>query len=504
VAQGVITPFVAEPLVESPSSGADFMVRAIGTTREAKTDWTCSGEFQFPFHDTEKFTVKNSWVVGFMSSDPLSQRDDALSPVPFEASDVDGWLTGTSTAGSGLPAIRLNEPIEESGSGTNTDAFGFRHYQFQARAQAGDDQPPLPPGGKVGDPCPGPQDGRIAGAEPVQGAGIPDSWTNILYINEAHPFDFSKFGTDKGATKDVTFYVAAGRETSGMVTPFVAEPLVDSPVTGDDFIIRAMGTTRQAETDWTETGVVTFPFSDDQKFEVRTGWLAGFLSSDPAGESDAARSPIPFVGNAGDDGWLTGTSTAASGAPVIALNETIVEGNSGTNVDAYGFRRYQFQITAELATLTGDFDADGVLTAADIDLLSIEVLQGTHSSRFDLNGDRMVDRADRTVWVETIRNTYFGDANLDGQFNSGDLVHVFQAGKYEDATEDNASWSEGDWDGDRDFTSSDFVVAFQGAGYEQGPRPMAVPEPTGVTTLLISVLGATIAVRRWADVRKSR
>jgi uncharacterized secreted protein with C-terminal beta-propeller domain len=52
-----------------------------------------------------------------------------------------------------------------------------------------------------------------------------------------------------------------------------------------------------------------------------------------------------------------------------------------------------------------------------------------------------------------------GDANLDGRFNSSDLVLIFQRGKYEDAIPDNARWDEGDWDGDGDFTTSDLVVA---------------------------------------------
>ena len=60
-----------------------------------------------------------------------------------------------------------------------------------------------------------------------------------------------------------------------------------------------------------------------------------------------------------------------------------------------------------------------------------------------------------------------GDANLDGRFNSSDLVKVFQAGKYEDSIFQNASWEEGDWNGDGDFDSQDLVMAFQLGWYEQ-------------------------------------
>lgn len=54
-----------------------------------------------------------------------------------------------------------------------------------------------------------------------------------------------------------------------------------------------------------------------------------------------------------------------------------------------------------------------------------------------------------------------GDANCDGQFDSSDLVHAFQAGEFEDSIPDNSTWSKGDWDGDGEFTTSDLVLAFQ-------------------------------------------
>jgi hypothetical protein len=84
------------------------------------------------------------------------------------------------------------------------------------------------------------------------------------------------------------------------------------------------------------------------------------------------------------------------------------------------------------------------------------------------------------MWVTDLKSTYFGDANLDGEFDSGDLVEVFRAGHYEDGVERNSGWSTGDWNGDQEFDSGDFVKAFTGGGYERGPRPAAaaVPEPT--------------------------
>jgi hypothetical protein len=130
--------------------------------------------------------------------------------------------------------------------------------------------------------------------------------------------------------------------------------------------------------------------------------------------------------------------------------------------------------------LSGDFDLDGSLTALDIDQLSAEIRRGGTNVSFDLNSDSRVDTADRTVWVHDLRKTYFGDANLDGQFNSTDMIAVFQAGQYEDMVSGNSGWSTGDWDGDGDFKTGDLVAAFQDGGYEKGPRPamVTVPEPS--------------------------
>jgi hypothetical protein len=116
--------------------------------------------------------------------------------------------------------------------------------------------------------------------------------------------------------------------------------------------------------------------------------------------------------------------------------------------------------------LAGDFDGNGFLAVADIERLSHEVRIGSNDLRFDLDGNGVVDQEDRRYWVENIAGTYFGDANLDGQFNSSDLVHVFQANDYEDNFALNSSWDTGDFDGDREFSTSDLVLAFQRGRYE--------------------------------------
>ena len=148
---------------------------------------------------------------------------------------------------------------------------------------------------------------------------------------------------------------------------------------------------------------------------------------------------------------------------------------------------------------TPDVNRDDIVDAKDIDRLSREVRRGSKNLvRFDLNFDGTVDDADRVRWIRRHMNTFLGDSNLDGEFNSGDLVAVFQAGEYEDAIAGNSGWAEGDWDGDGDVTTGDLVVAFEDGGYGKGPRKEmnAVPEPTSWVMLVTALIGIAICRRR--------
>lgn len=68
----------------------------------------------------------------------------------------------------------------------------------------------------------------------------------------------------------------------------------------------------------------------------------------------------------------------------------------------------------------------------------------------------------------TIDQAIAGDSNLDGAFDSSDLVAVFTAAKFE--TGRSATWAEGDWNRDGFFNTSDLVTAFSQGCYGQ-PAP---------------------------------
>ena len=139
----------------------------------------------------------------------------------------------------------------------------------------------------------------------------------------------------------------------------------------------------------------------------------------------------------------------------------------------------------------GDFDSDGVFSASDIDSLNAAIRQGWTDSMYDVDSDGNVSRTDRTFWVTKMARTFFGDSDLNGVFDTTDLVIVFQHGEYEDDVPLNSTWVTGDWDGDGDFQSSDLVLVFQSGGFERGlrGRALAVPEPAGVTWMGLAALG---------------
>ena len=86
-----------------------------------------------------------------------------------------------------------------------------------------------------------------------------------------------------------------------------------------------------------------------------------------------------------------------------------------------------------------------------------------------------------------------GDSNLDGIFNSTDLVTVLMIGEFEDGIPNNSTFREGDWDGDGDFTTSDFIFALQAGNYLRAAQPIA----------LISVAAATVHLQENQTVPES-
>ncbi len=146
------------------------------------------------------------------------------------------------------------------------------------------------------------------------------------------------------------------------------------------------------------------------------------------------------------------------------------------------------RIVKNVLRFSGDQPANlsGLLNIGSLSNLTVD--EGLYKSYTDeLNG--FAAEAGYTLSV-----IFYGDANLDGKFNSSDLVQVLASGKYEDDIAGNSYWTEGDWNSDGDFDTTDLIIAFSGgidsAGgrYEQESPGNLVPEPSSFALLTLAGL----------------
>ncbi|MCA9213752.1 MAG: hypothetical protein KDB27_11835, partial [Planctomycetales bacterium] len=169
--------------------------------------------------------------------------------------------------------------------------------------------------------------------------------------------------------------------------------------------------------------------------------------------------------------YASGPANAVSAFRVQAIGDSRFRVYAGDTID----RRPLLLMSIDQHL--GDFDRNGSLDVSDINQLSLGIAE--HNADFDINRDGSVDQGDLLDWVHGLKRTWIGDSNLDGEFNSSDLVQLFQAGHFEDGIAMNSGWTQGDWNGDSEFDTGDLVFAFQDGGYERGRRGVqAVPEPS--------------------------
>ena len=83
----------------------------------------------------------------------------------------------------------------------------------------------------------------------------------------------------------------------------------------------------------------------------------------------------------------------------------------------------------------GDFDADDLLDESDVDLLTARLTFAfpgfgwpLPDAMFDLSRDGNIDDEDHRIWIQDLNRTWFGDANLDGEFNRRRFCAGFRIG----------------------------------------------------------------------------
>ena len=217
--------------------------------------------------------------------------------------------------------------------------------------------------------------------------------------------------------------------------------------------------------DWAEDEVTWNQRQEGQPWDVPgtgetdRGAVVGTLSAGMAGEHTVA---FNEAGIALVQSWLDSPETNYG---LILFD---AEGTDGIEIRTSEFdvpsQRPRLELTYR-AALQGDFNRDFVLDESDIDLLCQALRDGSEASDFDLNLDGTLSESDLDEMIFEVLGTSYGDANLDGIFNSSDLVKIFQVGEFEDDVDGNSTWSDGDWNCDGDFTTSDLVVAFRAGGF---------------------------------------
>ena len=192
-----------------------------------------------------------------------------------------------------------------------------------------------------------------------------------------------------------------------------------------------------------------------------------------------------------------------SDLPLVSFRDNrLAEGTVGPamgSFDGLASSVYRWMEVAEI--VPGDVDTNDVIDVRDIDYLSSAIRNELDRNRYDVDRDGSVNSSDHETLVNGILNTWYGDANLDGEFNTGDFTTVFQAGEFEDRLAGNSTWGTGDWNGDGEFNTGDFITAFQQGGFERGPRPRvaSVPEPTTPFALVIGLLYLRVRQRNMRD-----
>lgn len=170
------------------------------------------------------------------------------------------------------------------------------------------------------------------------------------------------------------------------------------------------------------------------------------------------------------DGTFEGATLPGQVDQAYGVDAGDVDGNGTTDIVSASFLDSLVALYRN-ESVSGDFDGDGAIDQADLNLLCTAVRLQLSETRFDLSGDNQVNADDVQYMVTRVLGTTLGDANLDKRFDSRDLVIVFQAGQYEDTLVGNSGWAQGDWNCDGEFSSRDLVVAFQQGGYLAEARP---------------------------------
>jgi hypothetical protein len=207
------------------------------------------------------------------------------------------------------------------------------------------------------------------------------------------------------------------------------------------------------------------------------------LSYDPGAETDRGRVTATLDGGASINMLLSPgrKDSFETGFNRFGLHN--LQPGTGDNYHIY-FDNLNY--TAEF--VEGDFNADDLANATDIDLLNDHIRGGgSNTEVYDINGDSSIDASDLSYHVITVLGSQIGDADVDGDVDLVDLSSL--AANYGSSPR---GWSNGDFDGDDDVDLVDLstLAANYGAGVSQAYADFEamtgiVPEPTSLALLAL-------------------
>ena len=164
----------------------------------------------------------------------------------------------------------------------------------------------------------------------------------------------------------------------------------------------------------------------------------------------ASNGVVLFESNPEGDLAASIQTTLDSGDYYLAVTG-VGEGDPGTD----GYSQYaslgQYTIRGTIESNPGDFNADTVVDASDIDAMRVAILGSSDDVAYDLNGDGLVSKLDFDEMIYNILGTNYGDANLDGVVDATDFT-IWSANRFSVGT----GWATGDFNGDFVTDGSDF------------------------------------------------
>ena len=141
------------------------------------------------------------------------------------------------------------------------------------------------------------------------------------------------------------------------------------------------------------------------------------------------------------------------------------------------------QVTLEVGhAVPGDVTLDGLANLEDIDALITAIVSQSGLAQFDLNGDGLLDAADRDAWLVSAGQANIGapyllaDSNLDGVVDGRDFIR-WNDNKFL-AT---GTWGQSDWNADGVTDGQDFLLWNDWKFTSSSTQ--AIPEPTGLFAL---------------------